>query len=161
MRARPLTVKLMPIACASMRARAVRTLGATLAFCLVTGVGVAFAAETPVVLAPAEVAATSAVLQGVLNPKSTGELGAQYHFVYRAATTGGCEGAEQRETPSAEALGAEAEAVQQRVEELAPGTRYIVCLANESASHTTVVSNPLTFETAIRPKSQQKWVRRE
>jgi Tol biopolymer transport system component len=99
--------------------------------------------ETPVVISPVKaVTATSATLEGVLNPNAVGNAGA-YEFVYKASATQ-CEGGE---AFYARALGAKGEAVKDEVT-LLPYTSYTVCLrAYNDAGEVSAFSAPVTFMT--------------
>jgi hypothetical protein len=139
-------------------ARAPRSLVITLVVCvlalllaLVVGPAVA-SLEPPEVGTPTEVKATTATLQGVLDPTSTGELGASYQFIYRASSAT-CQGAGEVKSAEGLSLGEEHEAVGQAIEGLAPNTEYTVCLAITNSTKTeTVLSLPLTFKTALAPE---------
>src|SRR5580704_374110 len=82
--------------------------------------------ETPETLPASGVKATSAKLQGVLNPSSVGEPeSGAYEFLYRPSLTQ-CEGG--KATPAAPAVAERGEAVSTVAGELLPGTVYTFCL---------------------------------
>jgi hypothetical protein len=96
-----------------------------------------------------EVFATTATFKGVLSPKSLGEVGAEYQFVYRAAKA--CKGAGEIKTPASPgmSLGGEHEELPaEPVTALTPKTEYAVCLAVTNVAKTeTAVSAPVSFKT--------------
>ena len=98
--------------------------------------------ETPDKLEAKPIAATTATLNGVLDPNHTINPGT-YEFLYRQSATE-CEGGE---TSSGSALGSMQEAVKAEVTGLEPNTRYTFCLRarNEAAEET--LSAPVTFRT--------------
>ncbi|HEV7162325.1 MAG TPA: fibronectin type III domain-containing protein [Solirubrobacteraceae bacterium] len=105
--------------------------------------------EQPEVLKPGSVATTSATLGGTLSPKSPGEAGSTYQFLYRESNTE-CEGTGGKAAPelAGTAGGGEAEFVAESVSGLTPHTLYTVCLAVKDAANTeTKVSAPVTFMT--------------
>ena len=114
-------------------------------------------AEVPEALMPVQpVAASTAVLRGVLNPGKEGEPGAfeldTYEFVYRESKTE-CKGAGEVATPAGLSLGAGKEAVSQGISGLAAGTEYTVCLVVHNEAQTeTAVSVPVVFRTARPPE---------
>ncbi len=100
--------------------------------------------ETPVVVKPVKsVTATSATLEGVLNPGSAGNAGS-YEFRYRASVSE-CEGAG-GEASGGSALGSKAEVVKTEVT-LLPYTSYTVCLRAYNEAGETSLSSPVTFTT--------------
>jgi hypothetical protein len=105
------------------------------------------APETPVVVSPVKsVTATSATLEGVLNPHAAGEPGS-YEFLYKASATA-CEGGE---VIGGSALGAKGEVVKAEVT-LLPHTSYTVCLrASNEAGEVSALSAPVTFITLPVP----------
>ena len=114
------------------------------------------ALESPERVGASNVSATTATLQGVLNPVDDHELEAgSYEFLYRMSSTecdGGKSGPEEgKRTPTAVAMGHRQEVVEAQVEELSPNTEYTFCLLarNETAGE-TVLGDPVTFTTASR-----------
>lgn len=110
----------------------------------------AAALEKPEALAPTEVKAESATLQGTLSPHIPGEVGSTYEFRYKAdaVCTGGS-----ATTPVASIMGLEAEPVSEPVAALKPGREYAVCLVVHNKAKTEeVISAPVTFKTAIPPE---------
>ncbi len=117
----------------------------------------AFAAapEAPEVTVESPVAATTATLHGVLNPGKAGEEGT-YVFLYKASTTGECEGGSQAPEVPGLSFGFEREEVFEGLSGLTPGTEYAVCLRVESASTKEVAVSPaVSFTTAIPPEAPQ------
>jgi hypothetical protein len=109
--------------------------------------------EAPEAQAPFEVSAHAAYLYGFLNPGKSGgpyELDT-YDFVYRATSSGECEGSGQIETLESNSLGFGREEVSQHVEGLGSGTEYAVCLVAHNGSESSV-SAPISFKTAIAPE---------
>jgi WD40 repeat protein len=100
--------------------------------------------ETPVVVNPVKsVTATSATLEGVLNPGAAGNAGA-FEFVYKASATG-CEGGE---AFYGVASGGKEEVVKDEAT-LLPYTAYTVCLrAYNDAGEVSGLSSPVTFMTS-------------
>jgi hypothetical protein len=88
--------------------------------------------------------ATSATLNGVLNPNAAGELGT-YEFLY-AASGSQCEGGGLAPQPAGMALGVEKELVSVGVAGLSPSTQYTFCLLARNATE-QVVGAPVTFTT--------------
>ncbi len=112
---------------------------------------VAAAPETPEVSVEAPVAATTAVLHGVLNPKAVGGAGS-YEFLYREGDEGCGEGGKAPE-PAGLAIGLEHEEVSEVLSGLRPGTEYTVCLRAENASQEATVGPAVTFATPAAPPS--------
>lgn len=113
----------------------------------------AAAPEAPETQAPTEVTAEFAILHGVLNPKSTGELGDSYQFVYNVGSTcvGGTRAPESPET----SLGAEHEEVSAAVAPLLPNTKYTACLVAINAALEEALGPPVTFTTALPPETPE------
>ncbi len=129
---------------------------ATCAMLILTS-AVAFAAapEAPEVTVESPVAATTATLHGVLNPGKAGEEGT-YVFLYKASTTGECEGGSQAPEVPGLSFGFEREEVFEGLSGLTSGTEYAVCLRVESASTKEVAVSPaVSFTTAIPPEAPQ------
>lgn len=114
----------------------------------------AAAPEEPLTLSPAQsVTATSAVLEGVLNPQATvaGE-GGSYAFLYRpsGATPAECAGGEV--SPGGVSAGLPAERVTpEAVGGLLPNTEYTFCLQAKNAAEETTTGAPVTFTTRSAP----------
>jgi hypothetical protein len=104
----------------------------------------AAAPETPVTKPATEVTATTATLNGELNPGAGGEAG-EYDFTYKQSATECTEGSIAPEPPGA-ALGAEKEAVSVSLTGLEPSRPYTSCVV---ATHEGESSSgaPLTFKT--------------
>jgi hypothetical protein len=122
----------------------------------------AAAPEAPETLKPNEpVAATTAFLNGVVNPKITVPVEAgEYEFLYKAtatATKAECESVGASRAPAGAYLGAIPEPVApQEVTGLTQGTEYVVCLAATNTTnppHTRTVGNPVPFTTALPPET--------
>jgi Tol biopolymer transport system component len=94
-----------------------------------------------------QIFATTATFKGVLSPKSLGEVGAEYQFVYRAAKA--CKGAGEIKTPAGMSLGGEHEELPaEPVTALKQKTEYTVCLSITNVAKTeTAVSAPVSFKT--------------
>ncbi len=109
--------------------------------------------EKPTALPPTEVKAETATLQGALSPKSPGELGSTYEFIYRESATA-CKGTGELKTTEGMSLGGEDEPVPpQPVATLKQGATYAVCLVAHNAAKTEeAVSAPIIFTTAITPE---------
>jgi hypothetical protein len=103
--------------------------------------------ETPTVVSPVKsVTATSATLEGVLNPHAAGNPGS-YEFLYRVSASE-CEGSEVS-VSGGSALGHKEEVVKAQVV-LAPDTTYTVCLrAYNNAGEASATSAPVTFTTSL------------
>jgi hypothetical protein len=112
------------------------------------------------------VTATTATLNGVLNPHNTFEAGS-YEFVYRQSAgecqrtnskTGQLEN--EKATPATGSLGASPEPVSVPVSELAPGTPYTFCLLERNAAgEDAAISAPETFTTlATVPSITEQFV---
>jgi hypothetical protein len=109
----------------------------------------AAAPEAPEVSVESPVAATAAVLHGVLNPKAAGEAGS-YEFLYREGDAG-CAGGGKAPEPAGMMLGLEHEEVSETLTGLKPGTEYTVCLQAENASQEATVGPAGTFATPAAP----------
>ncbi len=109
--------------------------------------------EKPATFPPTEVKAETATLQGALSPKSPGELGSTYEFIYRESPTT-CKGTGELKTTEGMSLGGEDEPVPpQPVAALKQGATYAVCLVAHNAAKTEeAVSAPIIFTTAITPE---------
>jgi hypothetical protein len=125
---------------------------ATLAVALLASApAVAAAPEAPETLAPSAVTASTATLQGLLNPGKEGapltfELDT-YEFLYRQSSAT-CEGESKAPEPSGISLGGGMEAVAQEVSGLQADTEYTVCLlVRTDDSGETAVGAPVTFRT--------------
>jgi len=108
----------------------------------------AAAPETPELTVEA-VTASTATFNGVLSPKSPGELGSTYQFLYRVSKTE-CKGESKAPEPSGMSLGRPGEGVSESVSGLTPNTGYTVCLQVENAAKTEeAVSTPAHFVTGL------------
>jgi hypothetical protein len=104
--------------------------------------------ETPEKLEANPIGATTATLNGVLNPKHAVNP-ATYEFRYRQSKTE-CEGGESGEdkvTPATAAAGAEGEPAGAPLTGLLPNTRYTFCLHETNSAGEEVLSAPVTFRT--------------
>jgi hypothetical protein len=113
----------------------------------------AAAPEAPETQAPTEVTAEFAFLHGVLNPKSTGELGGSYQFLYNVGST--CVGGTRTPESPEIASGVEHEEVSTPVFPLSPNTEYTVCLVAINAALEETMGSPVTVETAIPPETPE------
>jgi hypothetical protein len=99
--------------------------------------------ETPTVVSPVNaVTATSATLEGVLNPNAVGDPGS-YEFLYRRSPVQ-CEGGE---VSSGSALGDEKEAKEAELTGLQPGSSYTFCLRARNEAGEEATSAPVSFTT--------------
>ncbi len=119
---------------------------------LATGLALAAAPEKPEALAPSPLFATTATLQGVLNPKATvapSEAGT-YQFVYRQSSKKECKGAGEIKAPASPGIpaGQPAEPVSEPVTGLVANTEYAVCLVAEDGAGATA-STPVSFKTGV------------
>jgi hypothetical protein len=112
------------------------------------------------------IAATTATLHGILNPRHAGEAGT-YEFRYELSATE-CTGPEETNSegegtgqfpfktapePAGTANGVEGETVQAAVTGLLPGQQYTFCLLAKNAAEETALGKPETFTTpAVAPK---------
>jgi hypothetical protein len=94
---------------------------------------------------------TELFFYGYLNPNAAGEAGT-YKFLYKASTTGACEGG--GETTAGIALGERQEVVRETISGLAQDTTYAVCLVAEDKDG-RAVSAPLTVTTTITVETPQ------
>ena len=110
--------------------------------------------ETPITTGPAgSITATSAKLEGMLNPGGKGEPGS-YEFVYRQSTSE-CQHEnvetqqqESEHTPTEVALGGEKEVVSPvEVSGLLPNMPYTFCLLARNEAGETALGSPVTFST--------------
>jgi hypothetical protein len=128
-------------------------------------VALAAAPETPEVLAPSPLTASTATLRGVLNPGQAGAPGTfeldAYEFVYRPSTAEGpgCRGAGEVVDPGL-SVGEGKEKVSQAIEGLTPGTEYTVCLVvHNEAGEKEATSAPVAFTTpAVAPRVEEAFV---
>jgi hypothetical protein len=110
-------------------------------------VALAAAPETPVTSSPAKsITATSATLEGVLNPAAPLPVEpGSYEFLYRQSASE-CRGEGERSTGAAEPAGLPAEAVSAGVGELLPNATYTFCLLARNAEG-EAVGSPVSFTT--------------
>jgi hypothetical protein len=100
----------------------------------------------------ATVTATTATLEGTLNPKAAGDPG-EYEFLYEASATECAAGAVAPEPPGI-ALGLKAEAVTPvELTGLQPSTQYTVCLLERNAALESTIGPAVTFTTSPAPPS--------
>ena len=110
----------------------------------------AAAPEVPETIGPAQaVTATTATLEGALNPKAAGELG-EYEFLYRASATE-CEGGGVAPEPAGIALGFKEEVESVGLTGLQPNTQYTFCLLARNLAGEAAVGLPVTFTTLAAP----------
>jgi hypothetical protein len=113
--------------------------------------------ETPEELEAKPVAATTATLNGVLNPGKAGEAGS-YEFLYRQSTSE-CQGEHEVKTPQTAATGAKGERATTNAEGLLPGMQYTFCLRAHNEAGEEATSAPVTFTTlAAAPKVEEVFV---
>ena len=103
--------------------------------------------EKPETTSPAQsITATTATLEGTLNPKSAGDAGT-YEFLYRVSATE-CEGERASPTePSGVMSGAAKQAVSVPVSTLQPKAQYTFCLLARNTAGETAVGPPVHFTT--------------
>jgi hypothetical protein len=105
--------------------------------------------ETPETKPATPIAATTATLNGVLNPGAPGNPGT-YEFRYRksASECQGGEPGEEKATPATHSLGAKEEPAKAPIAGLLPHKPYTFCLrAKNEAGEESAVSAPVTFTT--------------
>jgi hypothetical protein len=107
--------------------------------------------EVPEATKASPIAAESATLNGVLNPKAAGEAGT-YEFLYKASESNECEGEGQVAVPvpAADAAGKQAEAVSMAIAGLSPHTQYTFCVKAYNKVGEPAVSAPVTFRTLAK-----------
>ena len=108
------------------------------------------APEPPETLAPAtSVTATTAVLEGVLNPKAT--AGAGWYFAYQPESEAPCTGGATTASEPEAVVNAEAEHAE--VTGLQPSRKYVFCMvATNAAGAQSTVGNEVSFKTlAVKP----------
>jgi hypothetical protein len=106
------------------------------------------ALETPRTEPASAITATTATLNGVLNPGGPGEPSA-YEFLYKASATQCTEGQLAPE-PAGEASGGEKEAVSAGLSGLLPNMQYTFCLLVRNAAEETAMGSPVTFRTSAQ-----------
>jgi hypothetical protein len=100
--------------------------------------------DEPEKQAATEVTATTATLNGVLDPHNAFEAGT-YEFLYKQSE-GECTGGSV--TPAGSATGASAQAVSAKIAGLQPGATYAFCLLQRNgAGEEVAISSPETFPT--------------
>jgi hypothetical protein len=110
----------------------------------------AAAPETPGIAKASAITATTATLNGVLNPGTVGELGS-YEFFYRESPSE-CRGEGEAVTPTTSATGAKQEPAKANVTALQPNAQYTFCLlARNEAGETSALSGPETLTTSPAP----------
>jgi hypothetical protein len=103
--------------------------------------------ETPETGKATLVTATTATLNGVLNPNATVPVEpGEYEFVY-GASSAECVEEAVAPHPDGMALGLEPEKVSVAVTGLQPGVTYTFCLRERNAAHETATGAPVTFTT--------------
>jgi hypothetical protein len=114
----------------------------------------AAAPETPITKPASAITATTATLNGELNPGAPGEAG-EYEFLYSQSASECTGGGTAPETPGA-AAGAEKEAVSAEVTGLLPSTEYSFCVVarhTEGEAVEEATGTPVTFQTLPEPPS--------
>jgi hypothetical protein len=107
----------------------------------------AAAPETPANEKAASVTATTATLEGELNPGAIGAVeGGEYQFQYRASGTE-CEGESVAPEPAGFAAGLPGEPVSVSVTGLQPDQTYTFCLFERNATSEEAKGPPVTFTT--------------
>jgi hypothetical protein len=103
--------------------------------------------EAPQTISPADsITATTATLEGILNPKKAGNPGS-YEFIYRVSATE-CEGERSSPEPAGVMSGALKQAVSVPVTVLQPNAMYTFCLLARNAAGETAVGNAVHFTTS-------------
>ena len=131
---------------AATNAKSETTVSAPVAF----KTAVAVPPEAPEATEASEVKATTAALNGVLNPKSEGEPGS-YSFVYRQSAIE-CTGAGSKETSKEPASGVSPLPVAAGVSGLTAGKPYSFCVKAFNALGEATLSPPVHFTTATPPE---------
>jgi hypothetical protein len=103
--------------------------------------------EAPETKPASAVAATTAMLNGVLNPGAAGGAGT-YEYLYRASATE-CEGGSVAPEPAGIALGLAKEPVSTELMGLTPHTQYAFCLLARNAAEETTIGPAVTFTTSV------------
>jgi hypothetical protein len=108
--------------------------------------------ETPQTLPASEITASTAQLNGVLNPGKKGEADT-YEFLYKQSASECATNRADREKGIPEGLstGASPEPVSTKVSGLLPGTKYTFCLRTLNAGEEEATGPPETFETVAAP----------
>ena len=115
---------------------------------------VAAAPETPEVSVELPIAATTATVHGVLNPKAEAEAGS-YEFLYKQGKAG-CVGGKKAPEPAGMAMGFEHEEVSEGLSGLTQDTEYTVCLrVGNVTTHQEALSSAVTFTTALPPETPE------
>ena len=104
--------------------------------------------ETPQALPPSKINATSATLNGVINPHHEGEPG-RYSFVYAESPSVCTEGQGTAEETMRESS---PQPVSLKADSLQPNTTYTVCLKATNAREEATLSAPVTFTTTSLPE---------
>jgi hypothetical protein len=104
--------------------------------------------ETPQALLPSDIDATSATLNGVINPRHEGEPG-RYSFVYAESSSVCTEGAGTLEEYARESS---PQPVSINADSLEPDTTYTFCLKATNALGEATLSAPVTFTTTSLPE---------
>jgi hypothetical protein len=121
---------------------------------LVLAAAPAFAAppEIPLTIEPAtEITATTAKLEGTLNPLKRGEEGT-YEFAYEQSATECAAGLVAPEPPGGTMTGAEKQAVSAPVTGLQPNAQYTFCLVATNKAAESAAGSAVTFKTlAAKP----------
>jgi hypothetical protein len=102
--------------------------------------------EAPVTVEPGEVKATTAVLQGVVNPLKVATV--SWFFEYKAGSV--CTGGST--TPVEGPAEVEAQPVAVGIESLTANTKYAVCLVAENEAKEQTEGNTIIFTTATPPE---------
>jgi hypothetical protein len=112
--------------------------------------------EAPEATEATERKATTATLNGVVNPLKEGEPG-HYRFLYRQSESepGKCTGAGELETTEEPTPGTSPQPVSAAITPLEPGKPYTFCVKAINALGESTVSPPKTFETAIPPETPE------
>jgi hypothetical protein len=106
--------------------------------------------EKPETTSPAvSVTATTATLEGVLNPVKAGEAGT-YEFLYRVSATE-CEGGRVSPEPAGVMSGAVKQVVSVSVSALEPNATYTFCLLARNAAGETALGSAVHFTTPAAP----------
>ena len=110
--------------------------------------------EAPEITLSSPVPATTASLQGVLNPKSVSEAGT-YEFLYKQGKAG-CTGGSAAPVPAGLLIGVEHQEVFETLSGLTANTEYSVCLrAENTTTHEVALSPVVTFTTALPPEKPE------
>ncbi len=135
------------LAATNAEAIPVRTVGPAVAF------KTALPPEQPETSAATSVTASSATLNGVVNPKAKADTAVEYDFTYRVASTECEPGGTVEPVEPVKVVGKPKEPVSVEVSGLQPNVTYAFCVfaRNSAEAGETAVGTPLTVKTLAAP----------